>query len=144
MTGVVEEYCIAWLTGSYDGTVGVHNVMIGWVSMVSVIHQYGHVTVLKSLFFFEVCDHVLNVIVTAGEFTLLTNVVDSDHYSSSGAVWICVIDDFEWLVDINVTATGELWNLVKSYRNERERSDCLDCKKKHGKWKKKIHTVMKN
>lgn len=114
----MQKYRIARLTLIHNGAVGVHDVVIGWVGMIAIIHEDGHVVILESLVCFEVGNHVFDIIVAAGEFTLLADVVDSDHYGSFCAVWVGVVDDFEGLVDVDVAAACELWDLVESFIQE--------------------------
>lgn len=73
--------------------------------MTSVVHEDRHVVFLEALDLDEVVFHVVDIVVTSGEFTLLARVVNPDEYGtfcSVGGAWV-VVDEVAGLSDVDET-----------------------------------------
>mmetsp|Transcript_5791 Transcript_5791/g.17234 ORF Transcript_5791/g.17234 Transcript_5791/m.17234 type:complete len:231 (-) Transcript_5791:210-902(-) len=76
---------ISWFRFGHNFPVCCQDVVSGWIDVLSVIHQDRDILISKTVTFLNVFFHVEDIIVATTELSLLSNVVDSNHDSTSGA-----------------------------------------------------------
>ena len=95
---------------SRDIFVGIQNIGSRRFRVVSVIHENDDILFVKSAHVDNVVLHVQAIIMTATQFTILSNVINPNQYSTASP---CALrrHNVECLIDIHRLGRGQLRNL---------------------------------